>query len=880
MDELRRFLLEKTSEYEPMVIGNSFPRDFSEYVIARSEIDAHLPAYNRLKQLMESQSGFLQVPRQSWEQINELWNHLQYQMNYWLWLLDSELPGEFGTVGKWLAEAEKLIMDKDIPTVMNEETAAVISRKLEEHKLFFADLPRILAMFDNCKRSPLAQKVPLEQLRNMERRLQEIGPKAAERRIRLKFLEHKCCLIAFLNLVENKMKGWTGKYGHEDKVAAQLEQYKNFVSRNKIFQEFQKAFVDMQQVVEEYKRDGNVSRKDVSDIDRFMFETEERWKRVSMELKCCQNSLEEVVSCWRKWHQLMPECQQWLQVAERKITQSEDERLEFFQDISVWKDKFDSLANAANYLIASCEEPIAQQCRREHDALAERFERLFANAKQYMHAGDIIRSRQEYRSGIEKLSQWLRHAESVLDQKQQLGNTEQIRAYGDELQKLASEIDDNEELFKTISRNFQGLIQDISRDEVDKMMKLLKKEKESLVRIRAQIPAKLHLVHQLLIQQESLEQGQKEIHQWLNDAESLLSTHSLSGGSQAIAEEYNKHKTFFSRTVYYRSMLESKNKVFQNLLKSVAADGNIDTAQAEHEMQQLNERFNYVTQNAQQWEQRLSDASKAWQNFQDKKQVVTEWISRAETILIEKHFESKTTIETQKVFFQNVNNNWMNDLVDSAQNLLKTLPQPEQPPVVATVEQLQSKWQNILSQAPLHMLKLEFRSDESAFYQTLKEIENELLTEQQALNRNEDVDSILQRNNEFFRNQNHIPRLEKCLQNMQRLAQAHKQQQPLDNSLDQAYNTAKSQWDQVNGKLADIRETLQQIPAQWTGYHEKFNEMINWMNHVDKTLKNIVNEVNSMEEFEKEKVVFQVSLNFCLILNLDLRENNGLDYSA
>lgn len=858
-DELRRFLVEKTTEYEPMVMMSSFPRDFGEYLLARSEVDAHLAAYNRLKQLIESQSGFLQVSRQSWEEINELWQRLQYQMMYWLWLLDSELPGDFGTVGKWLAEAEKLLMDNDIPNAMNEETAAVISRKLEEHKLFFADLPRILAMFDNAKRSPVAQQIPLEQLRNMERRLQEVGPKAAERRIRLKFLEHKCCLIAFLNLVENKMRGWTGKYGHEEKVAQQLEQYKNFVSRNKIFQEFQKAFVDMQQVVEEYKRDGNVPRKEINDIDRFMYETEERWKRVSMELKCCQNSLEEVVNCWRSWNQLAPTCEEWLQLAEQKVNQSEDERLDFFQDIPVWKDKFDALASSANYLIASCEEPIAQQLRQRHGALSERFERLFANTKQYMHAGDIIRSRQEYKSGIEQLSRWLRGAESVLDQRQVLGNSEQVKQYGQQLQQLASEIDDNEELFKTISRNFQSLIQDLSRDEVDKMMKLLKQEKESLVRIRAQLPAKLHLFHQLQIQQESLEAGQKEIHQWLSEAEQLLGTHNLSGGRDAINEQLHKHKTYFSRTVYYRSMLESKNKVFQNLLKAVSSDDKIDTAPASQQMQQLNERFNYVIQNAQQWEQRLDSAAGGWSNFKDNERVVSEWLTQAESMLVEKHIESKTTIETQKYFFEQVNDRWMNDLVQSAQQLLTTLPAQEQPAVVHSVEQLQSRWKNVLSQAPLHLLKLEFRLDENAFYQSLKDVEKELQLEQQALNRNEDVDSILQRNQQFLLQQDVVPRLERCLQNMQRLAQAHRQQQPGDISLDQAYDNAKSQWQLLSNKLGDMRQTLQQIPAQWQGYHLKFNDMVDWMNGVDQSLKNIVNEVNTMEEFEKEKVVFQVS---------------------
>lgn len=61
-------------------------------------------------------------------------------------------------------------------------------------------------------------------------------------------------------LTENKVKSWTVKYGTEQKVQQLLDQYNNFVSRNKIFQEFNKAFVDMQHVVEEYKAEGNIGK--------------------------------------------------------------------------------------------------------------------------------------------------------------------------------------------------------------------------------------------------------------------------------------------------------------------------------------------------------------------------------------------------------------------------------------------------------------------------------------------------------------------------------------------------------------------------------------------------------------------------------------------
>ena len=57
-------------------------------------------------------------------------------MRHWLWLLDSHLPMPFCKIGEWLHTADNMIESDDIPTSMNEETAGIISRKLEEHKVF------------------------------------------------------------------------------------------------------------------------------------------------------------------------------------------------------------------------------------------------------------------------------------------------------------------------------------------------------------------------------------------------------------------------------------------------------------------------------------------------------------------------------------------------------------------------------------------------------------------------------------------------------------------------------------------------------------------------------------------------------------------------
>lgn len=192
-------------------------------------------------------------------------------MLHWLWLLDSALPGELGEAGRWLARAEALIMsDNDIPEEMTEETANIISNKLEEHKKFFLDLPTMTERFHAVRNSQLALQVQQQQLIHMAARFESLPDRAAKRRIRLKFLEHKCCLIAFLFLVETKLKGWSVKYGAEEKVHQMLEQYRNFVSRNRIFQEFQKAYLDMQQVVDDYKREGNVGKPVRLEYSRFL----------------------------------------------------------------------------------------------------------------------------------------------------------------------------------------------------------------------------------------------------------------------------------------------------------------------------------------------------------------------------------------------------------------------------------------------------------------------------------------------------------------------------------------------------------------------------------------------------------------------------------
>ena len=71
----------------------------------------------------------------------------------------------------------------------------------------------------------------------------------------------QCCIVAFLLLTESKLKNWTVKYGREERVQHLMNQYRTFVSKNKIFQEFHKAYVEFKEVSDEYKRDGQIGER-------------------------------------------------------------------------------------------------------------------------------------------------------------------------------------------------------------------------------------------------------------------------------------------------------------------------------------------------------------------------------------------------------------------------------------------------------------------------------------------------------------------------------------------------------------------------------------------------------------------------------------------
>ncbi len=98
--------------------------------------------------------------------------------------------------------------------------------------------------------------------------------------------------------------------------------------------------------------------------------------------------------------------------------------------------------------------------------------------------------------------------------------------------------------------------------------------------------------------------GQIEISEWLRKADSLMSSYpEVSGGMKRSQEMLDTHRNYFSKKLYYKTMLESKNKLLNGIV-SAASPGEREQVEGLcQEMRDLNQDFQRIEQTAQLWEQ-------------------------------------------------------------------------------------------------------------------------------------------------------------------------------------------------------------------------------------------------------------------------------------
>ncbi|KAB7507504.1 hypothetical protein Anas_01387, partial [Armadillidium nasatum] len=133
----------------------------------------------------------VRITTDSWRVIVKSWKKVNEQLSNWAWLLDAYLPGSFGPIGEWLKRAEIMLGTEEKQIGKPDELANILGKKIEEHKTFFMKTQSMMAAFENSKASPEINSVSPKIIEYMQSRLNTIKPRAAQRKLRLQYLEHK-----------------------------------------------------------------------------------------------------------------------------------------------------------------------------------------------------------------------------------------------------------------------------------------------------------------------------------------------------------------------------------------------------------------------------------------------------------------------------------------------------------------------------------------------------------------------------------------------------------------------------------------------------------------------------------------------------------------
>eukprot|EP00095_Tigriopus_kingsejongensis_P001452 maker-scaffold207_size258870-snap-gene-1.17 protein:Tk01452 transcript:maker-scaffold207_size258870-snap-gene-1.17-mRNA-1 annotation:"PREDICTED: nesprin-1-like" len=854
--ELRAWLTTKISWFEQMqVTKGQLPMNYDEFQKCKAEMKNKQEIYERLRQLKSNKQ--LGITPEAWHELDNNWQKVETQVRHWQWLLDTALPGEFGQIGEWLNQGEGLINSDDIPAMLNEEAAAVLNQKIEDHKAFFADLSAVQTQFETAvTNSPYVEQIPKDQLQSMAQRLRDIGPKADVRAVRLKFLEHKCCIVAFLMLTESKLKNWTIKYGREERVQQIMSQYKTFVSKNKIFQEFQKAFVEFQDVSAEYKKDGEIDTEESQSIDRFIDEVANRWKNTSTELRCVQSLLEEVLTYWKRWNGNYQPLQCYIIDAFEALKKNEDAQQEFFHDFANWKERYILLEDTVAFLVATSDAAVGQDLREKFMIVSNNWEQLFKQAEGFLVSGDISRKKRVYQEGLEQLDQWLRKAESVLNTTQQV-ESGSIKKTLEVLMELHSEVGGMEELFKSLSRKFQQLVPELDNDDIENMMFSLKKKKENLVIIRSMIPTRIQLFHHLLSQVEAFDMGERELLQWCDDVDSLVKTVQAVGEPEDLQIELAKHKPFLAKTVNMQSLLQSKRNVFQGVLKNTEGKEGLDASDVSRRMDYINGRFEVALRAVQQFETNMTSGMQLWDKFLDAQKAIVCWLKEAKNLFNMKNINSPQVVQQHRSHFAPGCEAILNNYLIMAQQLEPFLSESDKAKVREDTGSIKAEWDNVHQYAPHHALKTEFRLHEDKLNKSIKEIENKLQDESQAFQKSENIPQIIQEHTDYFNRTNIIQDARESLMKMAEIVKRYKSLAPEDRNLEDILNTKQNQWDLIYERIQAVLKRLEQIPEQWREYEKKFSQMVRWMDTVDNSLAKMFKGQADANTFEGEKQGFQ-----------------------
>ncbi|GFY40265.1 nesprin-1 [Trichonephila inaurata madagascariensis] len=786
-----------------------YKTQYFDFYTLKSEMKTYRDIYERLRSKINSNTQDIDL-KAAWPNLVQRWAKIAKELQDWQHYLDNCLPGQLGQLSKWIIEAERRLGLPILPHVQTTDMLPVIQHELDDHQTFFKPLESHLKFFQGYRRLPDSFNILPEHVEDLQSRLDSIAVRSHQRQVKLVLELSRYTLLNLLSKVEEQLKQWNTKYGYEKEVSALLQEYKHFVDQQKIYQEYDKLYAHTKSNIETCQHVGALDAKEMDKVEKFLSDVDGLWKKMMVELHSVGNTANQVLKYWKLYSGNVSNLLTWLDKAEMVIKKDTETQLEFFSDLTQWVERKNQVIESGEYLAATCREDISSEIKQTISNIQRRWEKLHPLLQEFLVSGEILRERHMFQKNLKQLQLWLQDAENILSTVVPCRPAD-LEHFTEQLKKLQTEWEEYDNLFKKLSKQMHSVVTHLNASEVEKVMSTMKKEKEKMLHIKTNLMSEIPLLYELVALQSTFEKGYSDIAAWLQAAEDLIASYGIPSSAEAIAVVQDKHKAFFSAAPTYKSKLESQKNVYKNIVEHASGVPNIDIHEMQMKMSILTTRLESGISLADKWENAMADAANRWSRYNKSTKIVKEKLQAAEALLEKKPSDEKQ-LQSHKEFFSQLNDSIIKDLLISSEEVLATLPAAEQGPVRENVSNLQERWKLMMERIPFHL-------------------------------------------REFF-TVTRIAHVKDCLDFLKSLSDEYKISPSKDINLRDSYQKHQKEWSEVEQQIELILSQLQKLKADWTEYCQRFNDLLKWMDEVEKNIRSITQDISSADEFETVKTKF------------------------
>ena len=105
-----------------------------DYIGFKTEFDRREPIYKKLGEKILSGRA-LKLTMNDWQKLDTRWKEVDDQTRRWLLKLDASFPGKLGQFGRWLYEAESLLLREGYLLVNPDDNLQQVAEILRQHKV-------------------------------------------------------------------------------------------------------------------------------------------------------------------------------------------------------------------------------------------------------------------------------------------------------------------------------------------------------------------------------------------------------------------------------------------------------------------------------------------------------------------------------------------------------------------------------------------------------------------------------------------------------------------------------------------------------------------------------------------------------------------------